>query len=233
MKDHPIIFSTNMIKAILDGRKTQTRRIVKAPKLHPDYGYPHWDDAWIDGDENEQYLHIPFSGDAMERTTHRAYCPYGQVGDKLWARETWRLSGGPDSNRVIYKADGETVLTYIGAKGLSTSKELEPQFGWQMIEKYGTHYHPSIHMPKWAARIWLEITNIRVERVQDIDAVEAETEGIRRPKRLCPDMHDEYILFRFQRLWDSLNAKRGYGWDNNPWVWVIEFKKVRIRKCQT
>lgn len=84
-------------------------------------------------------------------------------------------------------------------------------------------------MPKWAARIFLEITGLRDERVQDIDAVEAEAEGMRRPKRLCPDNHDEYILLRFEKLWDSINAKRHggiYAWSKNPEVKVIEFARI-------
>lgn len=183
--EHPIIMSSEMVRAILEGRKTQTRRVIRNPQRLEGF--------MLKGEEAE-------------------WCPYGKPGDRLWARETMSLWPG---TVAVYNADGEQMPSPLNPKHQK----------W--LNNYSRSTVPSIHMPKWAARIWLEITGIRVERVQDIDAVEAEAEGMRRPKRLCPDRHDEYILERFIRYWNSLNAKRGFGWDKNPWVWVIEFKRLQ------
>ena len=179
MKEHPIIFSTDMVRAILDGKKTMTRRVIKNP---------------------ERYEHIRECDFC---------CPYGQVGDRLWVRETLVITGGRGSEYVAYKADG-----YELDKGIFPEK-----------------WRPSIFMPRWASRITLEITEVRVERVQEITEEDAIKEGI------CvvdntedgiysspnyPDIHRDIFMY----LWDSLNTKRGYGWEVNPWVWVIEFKRV-------
>lgn len=193
VRERPIIFSTEMVKAILEGRKTQTRRVVK-PQLE-DYrdGYPDGRDCpptsvvkqrghWIDEGD---FLHD--------------YCPYGKVGDLLWVRETHNIGGIPPNEWAIYKAD-----------------EYSEPVVWR----------PSIHMPKWATRIWLEITGVRVERLQDISHQEVIAEGVTPlpfgdTRRYMSGVPVGIQNFRF--LWDSLNAKRGYGWNVNPWVWVIEF----------
>jgi len=252
MKEHPIIFSSEMVRAILDGRKTQTRRIIKAPKLHPDYGYPHWDDAWIDGGENDQYLHIPFSGDAIDRTTHRAYCQY-QVGNRLYIKESHKLTrfnlGGERWVRCEYRYE------------VNDDKAIR-EFRWKDIPKAQRNrlrkirtwgkWRSSRFMYNFLARIFLEITNIRVERVQDISKKDAIAEGLKeffwddysaKLPRVAKDIAkgkrwwNHVIIKRgrkssvwdcprkaFRELWNDINAKRGYGWDKNSWVWVIEFK---------
>jgi len=239
MKEHTIIFSTEMVRATLEGRKTQTRRIIKPqPKVCPPETRP---TAYPDSILWRVNKYDGIIG-LLTTDEYAKHCPYGQVGDRLWVREAfWQvyaqweqheLSCGEDIlHSGWYWATPEHLIEDIdGLRPLSTirrfTKPEKEDCSWDWPFGAIWRKRPSIHMPKWAARIFLEITNIRVERVQDIDAVEAEAEGMRRPKRLCPDMHDEYILLRFQRLWDSLNAKRGYGWDKNPWVWVIEFKRI-------
>lgn len=181
MSERQIIFSTPMVKAILDGRKTQTRRVVKpqAEKynsvlLKPYIIYP-CDNIYEFGDFCEPIK-----------------CPYGQPGDVLWVRETWTEI----ENRILYKSD-----LYNESCGELTIK-------WK----------PSIHMPRKYARIFLEVTNIRVERVQDITNDDAKAEGIIRP--------DELYIAQFPALWNSINDKRGFGWSVNPWVWVVEFKRI-------
>lgn len=180
-KEHPIIFSGPAVQAILDGRKTMTRRVVKAPK---------WGDA--------EHAGVDYP------------CPYGQPGDRLWVREAWSVS----ANGPIYKTDRDGTV----------------RIAWK----------PSIHTPRWASRITLEITAVRVERVQDITARDVEAEGIdvvsKLPVFLCSPkkptreklggLADTIARGLYQPLWDSLNAKRGYGWNSNPWVWVISFKRV-------
>ena len=189
MAEHPIICTSDSVRGILDGRKTQTRRIINPqPVVFDRAGQP----------------------DYANLTDHKKKW---RICDTLWVRETWQAGIEWDDEKPgdIDPLCGGNDINYI-ADGKN------PTEGWGKVR-------PSIFMPRWAARIFLEITNIRVEEIQDIDAVEAEAEGIRRPKRLCPDRHDEYILERFQRLWDSINAKRGYGWDENLWVRVVEFRK--------
>ena len=130
-------------------------------------------------------------------------CPYGVPGDRLWVRETF-YSNGMCKNTMSchYRA------TY---NGLFTPDTVP----WK--------WTPSIFMPRWASRITLEITGVRVERVQDISEEDARAEGIPDEYRAG---HRIYYRPRFKTLWDSINAKRGFGWDSNPWVWVVEFKRV-------
>ena len=174
MKERPIIFSGEMVRAILDGRKTQTRRVIKPQPLR-------------------DYAEL------------RSRCPHGVPGDRLWVRETH----GFLAEQVLYRADVP-----------SDFEEYKKTAFWR-VEKW----RPSIHMPRWASRITLEITGVRVELVQRIGLGDITAEGIQAD--LGPAAHstinDSYV--RFIELWDSINAKRGYGWDTNPWVWVLEFKQ--------
>jgi hypothetical protein len=173
-----------MIQAILAGRKTVTRRVVKPQPFHGIYDA----DAGVLFDETKVYE-----------------CPYGQPGDRLWVRETWRYADmAPRSRRVEFKADGD----HPGP------------FPWK----------PSIHMPRWASRIMLEVTGVRVERLQEITEKGARAEGCHGmgsngdaefpPEGIISAVED------FRDLWDSINESRGFGWDKNPWVWVVEFKRV-------
>lgn len=144
-------------------------------------------------------------------------CPYGAVGDRLWVRETalyLRPIAGDDSiGDVMYADHDDYDICYPpkpnGKKGRRqtiTSIDL----GWRVS--------PSIFMPRWASRLTLEITSLRVERLQEISGDDAQAEGINMPP--------SFAVAAFRELWNSLNAKRGFGWDVNPWVWVIGFKRV-------
>lgn len=188
--EHPILFNSEMVRAILDDRKRQTRRVVKP---QPTGG-------------------IIIPDHLVEK------CPYGKVGDRLWVRERIRLiapKGGCGWNnqykgKFIYEADG------LESGWLPYPKRLS-------ILDCGYCVPNGCH--KEAARIWLEITGVRVERVQDISVEDIWAEGV--PKLNLPRTKKEdlgwyyYKLWRI--LWDSINAKRGFGWDKNPWVWVVEF----------
>ena len=182
MKERPILFSAPMVQAILDGRKTMTRRVVKHMV---GFGEP---DAWCHRAGAPEFFEIV--GD------YRQYCPHGQPGDRLWVRETFSECPADfkDTGGVIYRADGKYNEYVLPGE-----------------------WRPSIFMPRKHCRIILEITAVRIERLQDITELEATHEGI--VKRLGVHCRDD---FRF--LWESINEKRGYGWDSNPWVWVIEFK---------
>jgi len=195
MKERPIIMSADSVRAILDGRKTQTRRVVKFP-------------VWVSEDDKlKLFIQKPPTGLALYengRPVKRMTCPYGQVGDRLWVRETFTHAG----RDYEYFAD-------------ATEKDQLPGGWWYKRPKT-----PSIFMPRWASRITLEITGIRVERLQDINTEDIYNEGI---IKSIPDTLEGATLARFGAisLWDKLNLKRGFGWDSNPWVWVISFKVVK------
>jgi len=206
MKERPIIFSGEMMRAILDGKKTQTRRVIKP---QPDYAIlkegteleahkcPQL--ASVHSGRKEWGLYrVPFHG--RDVPCFSFDCPYGKPGDRLWCKETFvRQYTGFDYG-IIYKADG-----------IKISEDMK--------------WSPSIYMPRWASRIILEITGIRVERIQDITEEDAKAEGCEIGHGLTDDS-PFFAREAFQKLWDSINAKRGYGWYENPWVWVIEFKVI-------
>ena len=184
-KFYPIIFSAEMMRAILAGKKTQTRRVMK-PQPKP--GEMRWT-----GSRWEQYLGYPVGHDVP-------ISPYGLPGDQLWVRETMtRWSEKP--YRCTYDA------TRTGVVGTNPPESYCGRAVWQWKLKT----LPSIFMPRWASRITLEITQIRIERLQQIGGADAWAEG-------------EMTVEEFIRLWDSINEKSGYGWIENCWVWVIEFK---------
>ena len=196
MKEHPILFSGEMVEEILSGGKTQTRRVIKPQPVLMSGGI--WYPSSNPGDrKNRTGLHYA-NEKHMRKGMPIDFCPYGQPGDNLWVRESWRpleddvpVSKLRPGDQIYFRAD------YIG-------EALEGQ------------WRPSIHMPHWASRITLKIVNIRIERVQEITPIDAALEGF---------SPDRYQIIDFKNLWNSINAKRGYGWDVNPWVWVIEFVK--------
>jgi hypothetical protein len=202
MKEHPILFSGPMVRAILEGRKTMTRRVVK-PQLRPLTP----DDTWYLADR-KLWTFAPKKGGHFTSSDVAWFnlpsvmadiqrpCPYGVPGDRLNVRETWNADG---CDHVIFKADG----------GSATAAGYAAEPKWK----------PSIHMPRKYCRILLEVVSVRVERVQDISEEDAKAEGVDWYPALQP-------IAMFQDLWDSINAKRGLGWDVNPWVWVVEFKRV-------
>lgn len=222
-KERPILFSGPMVNAIRSGLKTQTRRIVKAPVDFIGAGGRdggEWDDpgawGWEDHDNPSHFLTLAREPDPMWCSTPIA-CPYGQPGDRLWVRETWQSvpfgphrdwPGCPDlrprkvceSNRacvVIWRADGEMPGPEI--------------------------WRPSIFMPRWASRLTLEIAGVRVERLQAISEDDAWAEGFPDPEGRNREYADR-ARYWFKTLWGEINGKES--WDANPWVWVIEFRKI-------
>ena len=198
MKERPILFSGEMVRAILDGRKKQTRRVIKPqPSMEQSC-------------EPEGYSWIPaWKGRELSPTQ----CPYGQPGDRLWVRETWF---SPEKGIAAYKAYGEKKPNPPGQIGFYYPGPIK----WK----------PSIHMPRWASRITLEVVNVRVERLQDITAHDALAEGIDTRGLYLGNPDYDHIarhtaIGLFRSLWDSINVSRGFGWDVNPWIWVVEFKK--------
>ena len=206
-KEHPILFGGEMVRAILEGLKTQTRRVIKPQPKHIQMLSDGKIETSHDGgfDNDVQYIK----------------CPYGKPGDRLWVRETWAV--GKDFNNLkpskLWKGDIESRL--------AVCYEADNDCIWNEYD-HGK-IRPSIFMPRWARRNTLEITGIRVERVQDISYVDSTKEGLIIPAAL--KHRSEFYPggpYRapFKTLWDSINAKRGYGWKENPWVWVVEFKVI-------
>ena len=190
----PIIFSTPMVQAILEGRKTQTRRVIKIN------GYP------ITSPEESLEL-------TKEGLIYHSFCSMSgyykllcQPGDILWVRETWCTH---EDMADVFENQHRPGYYY---KANEIGKE------W-VNDREIVKWRPSIFMPREAARIFLRVKTVRVERLQDITAHDAIREGME--SEIPFDAVDE-----FKELWDSLNAKRGYGWDTNPWVWVIEFERI-------
>ena len=254
VKERPIIFNGEMVRAVLEGRKTQTRRVVDAsekkvltpgqrrigfefcsdpelfrktylvkgvpritvPTRHPDDSRWPWEDC---------------GGSCL-------YCPYGQPGDRLWVREKFAAYDCDCDAAPLYLKSGCKLgcINGIHVDYAATASDGNEVGRWS----------PSIHMPRSASRILLEVTGVRVERVQDISEADAIIEGIKNDgmnNSGCPDCGGYGVVgqtpatsrdckfscdnprVKFAQLWDSINAKRGFGWESNPWVWVVYFQR--------
>ena len=207
MKARPIVFSAPMIRAIIEGRKTQTRRVVKPPPEENSHGSV----LWWDGDE------------LLTESTYR--CPYGAPGDQLWVRENWKTLKGWDSvpPSSLPSYDDPIPVCY------PADCYCDPVIA--DIESWG-RVRPSIHMPRWASRISLEIVSVRVERLNVITEEDAIDEGVDL-RRLsgcqdgCASCDDRTPTETFRDLWQSINGPES--WGSNPWVWVVEFRKMEGR----
>lgn len=216
-KERGILYSGSMVRAILEDRKTHTRRVCK---LNASGRVGLYGKNW--------HIYDPEAINA---------CPYGISGDRLWVRETWRV-GAWDHNEhriaVDYKADGhcrrewlkvdddeyfdriwEQTTEDVEAAGIEHDDE--GIYHWEPGQS-PARWRPSIFMPRWASRLTLEIVKVRVERLKDITAEDAVAEGI-------TDYTEENEIWTYAKLWDSINGKK-YPWSSNPWVWVVEFKRL-------
>ena len=226
-----IIFTKENRQNVRDGSKTQTRRIIKMPEgIAAKYEYSGNDG----GNELLPKLsgHYWMNGYAMWRPKK---CPYGVVGDRLYLQEPYQIT--------TERGNGFMYGIYLDDEKVFDIKLNEDEWSKWANRKWPHHKTTARFMYKSLARIWFEITGIRVERVQDISEKDCEKEGIRgyeahgggthfNPVTLYPAFPEKGGGFRtakeaFEVLWDSINAKRGYGWDKNPWVWVIELRKVK------
>lgn len=202
-KAKPILFNTEMVRAILDGRKTVTRRVVK-PQMELPEGEFRYDGV----QDGFHALELLSGGDEPTERYFTCGKPFAVGGDYLYVRETYGDYGGRTAY-YTYKADYP-----IGATGYWFEKE---KINWCDLPKW----KPSIHMPKEAARIFLKVTSVRVERLQEITDEQARAEGMGSPS---------YPLIQFKDLWRELyDFKDNCSWDLNPWVWVIEFEKVKVK----
>ena len=216
MKEHPILFSGPMIQAILDGRKTQTRRVVKPQPL----------EYMPVTDTGRQYVLKPVRDLGSD-----VRCPYHK-GQNLWVRETFYPFDGQNGKDTVYKADTDDGY-FSPCESLTGGYPDYCRSGCEscVADRWKPKWKPSIHMPRWASRITMEAVNVRVERLRDISEEDALAEGFdvvgwtptfNNPDNVNGDESSPPSTV-FMHYWDTLNAKRGYGWDVNPWVWVIEF----------
>jgi hypothetical protein len=216
--ERPMLFSGAMVRGILDEIKDQTRRVVKLPK---EKGLEfRWEGAWKDGGASSlfgsgEYLHVPFRSlvdgeDGWKRgTSLRHFCPYGKIGDRIWVKETFAPNGVGHHLARMVKAPEQPKVYY------RATHEGHAAWNWK----------PSIFMPRWASRITLEITSIRVERLQEISEEDAVAEGC------CVKLNghdDDFARNCYRKLWETINGKGS--WDLNPWVWVVGFRKVEGRR---
>lgn len=217
MKETPILFNAPMVRAILAGTKTQTRRVVKGCEFVANTAEgiePYW--RLLDHPRKQ------ISGGTPMGAHVAARCPYGQPGDRLWVRETWQHSNHPigpydQDCMVFYRAD--FMSDVHGPDG-----EKSPEGRYRS-------WRPSIHMPRAASRILLEVTDVRVERLQNISEADARAEGARecdpasgREVLLAgPSQRGSFVL-HYRDIWNQINGPGS--WDANPWVWAISFSRL-------
>lgn len=229
MKERPILFSGEMVRAILDGRKTQTRRVIKLPYTVPEGWYP---DRY-NREPNWTFWGPRKSADSGKCMLPTFTCPQGEPGDRLWVRETFQplLTGEISEHAADYRTGLGYRVNYPATDDLVEFYDVYKETDSQACR-------PSIFMPRWASRINLENQLVRVERVQDISEEDAKAEGcdphvaghgIVTPEEIAADPGFlNYASYRegFRILWDSINYLRGYGWHSNPWVFATTFKRI-------
>lgn len=230
MKERPIIFSGSMVCAIIDGRKTQTRRPVDMTNPHRPISFlggegeeddPEQWGYFFDGPDHNGYMVLARGLD--ERRNHGSIsirCPYGDVGDRLWVRETWCLAHPEYHTEQEGEKLGRTIQDgrwchYAATDDVDDNDGKSP-------------WRSPLFMPRWASRITLEIAEVRVQRLQDISEEDARAEGV---DPYCDETRDDGAgrpddhRTAFAELWNGISTKRA-PWAENPWVWVISFKRV-------
>ena len=232
MSERPIIFSAPMIRALLDGRKTQTRRVLKPqPKPHAtffayDFGNNGFFARWLEEDE-QGHADLPF-----------ARIP-AMKGDRLWVREAHYLTDDGDSGYAVFAEDANGVSDHL--ENIQTLMNTFPKVDWSKHARL----RPSIHMPRWASRLTLIVTDVRVQRLQEISEADARAEGAKagdwpdRPHCSCDDddcaacsHYPALHIPAFKRLWDTMHGPAA--WDANPWVAALTFTvhKRNIRQME-
>ncbi|HGW4115642.1 TPA: morphogenetic protein [Serratia marcescens] len=211
MKERPVIFNGEMVRAILDGRKTQTRRVVSDRHLHL---------IDVASQVGECYPLESGIDHANSQSYYREHCPFGQVGDRLWVRETWQGPLVDEEHLDDYRANADKFQAPEFCE-YAADGGTRPEF-CDLDDNTRQGWRPSIHMPRWASRITLEITAVRVERLNDIGVDDAKAEGVK--AGVCPGHEHMMHQVAFSELWQSIYGEES--WSANPWVWVIEFRRV-------
>lgn len=227
MKERPILFSAPMVRALLDSNKTQTRRVLKHQpgdhhwKMFSEYALKVTQMVNSDGKVCVRFSHSIPHNPHEDRDPCWNACPYGLPGDRLWVRENgWER---PDLSPRDLREGADTWPPY--------EYDAEPLMCWEdgELKRYGWKRRPSIHMPRWASRINLEVTGVRVERLQDISEADARAEGARecdpvsgREVLLAGASQRGSFVLHYRHIWEQINGAGS--WAANPWVWVIEFR---------
>ncbi|HAC6396371.1 hypothetical protein [Salmonella enterica] len=220
MKERGMIFNGEMVRAILDGRKTQTRRVMKT---QPEPSKTREGDYWFPSKKLESMVHVSdiVPGNSPIADCHLFFqehcCPFGAVGDRIWVRETWAEAGASAPDLTLYRAN--------------YPEHVPPQYE-NVPTVTSICWTPSIFMPRWASRILLEITDVRVERLNSISQEDARAEGIidggclncGEPEPCGCANPEPDATDAFAYLWQSIYGQEN--WNANPWVWVIEFKRI-------
>lgn len=235
MKERPILFSGPMVRAILEGRKTVTRRVIKPSMRSADVQFDVQQEADGSWHPYHTFDECRFDRSGSERPI---VCPYGQPGDRLWVRETWSIEmlagystdkGYESEYEIRYRADDGDRPIHVAAS--------EPDPYLALYDSQQGEWRPSIHMPRLASRILLEVTAVRVERLHSITDQQAQAEGIERDSAMPTlwkrgPLHGDQNLvsvtnfpkLAFRSIWEAINGHES--WAANPWVWVVEFKRV-------
>lgn len=218
VRERPMLFNGEMVRAIREGRKTKTRRVV-----NPRYPF--------EVDEREDGSLWPFFPSYVtgEPDVEWLECPFGEPGDRLWGRETYR--GHTGSIVQDGAPDGYELCLAYAAGGYSGTLRVDSAAYNRHIGDPARRWRPSIHMPRWASRITLEITEVRVERVREITEEDARAEGCSwsdgAPEVDTGQFTEQPYEAReeFQHLWNAVSEPR-FGWDADPFVWVVSFRRV-------
>jgi len=227
MRELPILFSAPMVRAILEGRKTVTRRVFAPERMTwPRKGF--YETHALRGGELMTTGFGPFHPERW-----LSYCPYGQPGDRLWVRETFAqwptcdLVRGGKVGMTAYRAGKPVLVPPLGAH---VPLDQWPREWRDDTKPESVCWRPSIHMPRWASRLTLEVTGVRVERLQAISEADAIAEGIEQSERTGGWLPGNCAApeWAFRELWESINGAGS--WNANPWVWVVEFKRIEREK---
>jgi hypothetical protein len=228
MRERPVLMNGAMVRAVLDGRKMQTRRLVKLPPAPNHLG--EWKPDTFGGTDARGREHPEQPCIWHTRTGHCIACPLGAVGDRLWVKETWQHYDWSEDGEPCLRYAADCATIWPAVPDDATAEQLHDR--WIALSDPANYridnaardrrWRPAIHMPRWASRLMLEITDVRVQRLQDISREDAKAEGV--DPAIVGGIRGACYREAFAQLWDSVNGADA--WDANPWVWAITFRKA-------